>query len=221
MADTSAHSNNNQKVRQGHKLVWLTLIIIAIPCVLIGYVLLTSMEEQNSPVTGNRFSDTDISPSITNTAITNLDASLQSIPNVESATVNLKSATLRIHLNMVDTASEQDMRDAIEQAYSIVNSTLPVETYFTNTDDGKMYDLEIDAYNYLVDDSHPASEQIIVQMTKTGASGKVVDVLTTPKDPQLVSEIKRETTQTIQDDSDQQESEDSGDYYYEDEETGW
>ena len=36
-----------------------------------------------------------------------------------------------------------------------MSNHLPIETYFTNTAEGKNYDLEIDSYNYLVDDTHP------------------------------------------------------------------
>jgi NADH:ubiquinone oxidoreductase subunit 5 (subunit L)/multisubunit Na+/H+ antiporter MnhA subunit len=200
------NSKRKEKVKQGHKLVWLTLIIIAIPCIIVGYVLLTSMEEQNAPVAGNRFTGNDISPQITNTAVSELESEMLSIEGVESASANLLSATLRVHLNMVDDASEELVNSAIEQAYEIVNTTLPIETYFTNTDDGKMYDLEIDAYNYIVDADHPAEQQIYIVLTKTGAGNKVVDVMTTAKDPELVSEIKRETT--TEEDASQEESED-------------
>jgi hypothetical protein len=164
------------------------------------------MEEQNAPVAGNRFTGNDISPQITNTAVSELESEMLSIEGVESASANLLSATLRVHLNMVDDASEELVNSAIEQAYEIVNTTLPIETYFTNTDDGKMYDLEIDAYNYIVDADHPAEQQIYIVLTKTGAGNKVVDVMTTAKDPELVSEIKRETT--TEEDASQEESED-------------
>ena len=55
-----------------------------------------------------------------------------------------------------------------------------------------MYDLEIDVYNYIVDDSHPAEGQIYIKTTKTGAAtDRVTDVMTTAKDPELVAQIKR------------------------------
>jgi NADH:ubiquinone oxidoreductase subunit 5 (subunit L)/multisubunit Na+/H+ antiporter MnhA subunit len=198
------NSRRKEKVKQGHKLVWLTLIIIAIPCVIVGYVLLTSMEEQNSPVAGSRFNGNDISPQITNTAVSELESEMLTIEGVESASANLLSATLRVHLNMVDDASQDLINQAVEQAYEIVNTTLPIETYFTNTDDGKMYDLEIDAYNFIVDDDHPADQQVYIVLTKTGAGNKVVDIMTTPKDAELVNEIKRET---VTEDDSQEESE--------------
>ena len=67
-----------------------------------------------------------------------------------------------------------------------------IDQYFTNREDAKMYDLEIDVYNYIVDDSHPAEGQIYIKTTKTGAAtDRVTDVMTTAKDPELVAQIKR------------------------------
>ena len=44
----------------------------------------------------------------------------------------------------------------VDSAYNIVNDQLPIDTYFTNKDGSKMYDLEIDSYNYLIDDTRTA-----------------------------------------------------------------
>ena len=38
-----------QKVKQGHKLVWLTLIIILIPVAIVGYVLMLSLIHISEP----------------------------------------------------------------------------------------------------------------------------------------------------------------------------
>ena len=179
--------------KQGHKLVWFTLIIIAIPFVIVAYVLLTSMGGQDEPVVGNRFNGGDLDPAITNEAMTSIQEQVAAIGGVEEATVNLKSATLRVHLNMDDSYNQDQIQAASDQAYQIVASVLPIEQYFTNREDAKMYDLEIDVYNYIVDESHPAQGQIYIMTSKTGASGdKITDVMTSPKDPDLVNQIKRQ-----------------------------
>ena len=114
------------------------------------------------------------------------------IGGVEEVTINLKSATLRVHLNMDDSYTQDQIQAASDQAYEIVAATLPIDQYFTNREDAKMYDLEIDVYNYIVDDSHPAEGQIYIKTTKTGAAtDRVTDVMTTAKDPELVAQIKR------------------------------
>ena len=182
----------NTESKQGHKLVWFTLIIIAIPVVIVAYVLLTSMGGQGEPVVGNRFNGKDLNPSITEEAMNSIQEQVSGIGGVEEATINLKSATLRVHLNMDDSYTQDQIQAASDQAYEIVAATLPIDQYFTNREDAKMYDLEIDVYNYIVDDSHPAEGQIYIKTTKTGAAtDRVTDVMTTAKDPELVAQIKR------------------------------
>lgn len=182
----------NTESKQGHKLVWFTLIIIAIPVVIVAYVLLTSMGGQGEPVVGNRFNGEDLNPSITEEAMNSIQEQASGIGGVEEVTINLKSATLRVHLNMDDSYTQDQIQAASDQAYEIVAATLPIDQYFTNREDAKMYDLEIDVYNYIVDDSHLAEGQIYIKTTKTGAAtDRVTDVMTTAKDPELVAQIKR------------------------------
>lgn len=182
----------NTESKQGHKLVWFTLIIIAIPVVIVAYVLLTSMGGQGEPVVGNRFNGEDLNPSITEEAMNSIQEQASGIGGVEEVTINLKSATLRVHLNMDDSYTQDQIQAASDQAYEIVAATLPIDQYFTNREDAKMYDLEIDTYNYIVDDSHPTEGQIYIKTTKTGAAtDRVTDVMTTAKDPELVAQIKR------------------------------
>ena len=149
-----------QKVKQGHKLVWFTLLIILIPVAIVGYMLLTSMEGSGKPVEGNRFSSNDLNPRIQESVMNTLSNELMSIEGVESATVD--------------------------------NSVLSIDTYFTNTEGSKNYDLEIDAYNFQVDDSHPQDSQIYIKITKTGAGTKVVDNLTKARNQELTDSIRRE-----------------------------
>lgn len=192
----SVRRPKKQKVKQGHKLVWLTLVIILIPALIIGYVLLVSARESDQPVEGSRFSQNDLNPAIQDSQIQTIQGELMSIAGVETATINLKSATLRVHLNMQDSASVEQLQNAVDQAYDIVNMYLPIETYFTNTADGKSYDLEIDAYNYLVDDTHPQEGWLFVKLTKTGAGPRTFDNLTAPKNAQLAEDVRYSATST-------------------------
>ena len=200
---------SNKPTGQGHKLVWFTVIIILIPVVIVGYVLLTSVGGQNHPVVGNRFSKTDLNPAITDNSISSLESSLASIDNVEKASVNLLSATLRVHIDLVDSATDEVASQALDAAYNVINDQLPIDTYFTNKDDSKMYDLEIDAYNYLIDDTHTTDGWTYLKLTKTGASkGSVTDNMTTAKDPELSSELKAASDQIQQNIANAQSEED-------------
>lgn len=190
---------SNKPTGQGHKLVWFTVIIIMIPVVIVGYVLLTSLGGQNRPVEGSRFSKTDLDPAITKDNISSLESALGNIDNVEKVSVNLLSATLRVHIDLVDSATDDVASAALDSAYNIVNEQLPIDTYFTNKDSSKMYDLEIDSYNYLIDDTHTADGWTYLKLSKTGASdGPVTDNMTTAKDPDLSNQLKAASEQIQQ-----------------------
>ena len=125
---------SNKPTGQGHKLVWFTVIIIMIPVVIVGYVLLASLGGQNRPVEGSRFSKKDLDPAITDDNISTLESALSNIENVEKVSVNLLSATLRVHIDLIDSATDDVASAAINSAYSVINEQLPIDTYFTNKD---------------------------------------------------------------------------------------
>ena len=178
---------SNKPTGQGHKLVWFTVIIIMIPVVIVGYVLLTSLGGQNRPVEGSRFSKADLDPAITKDNISSLESALGNIDNVEKVSVNLLSATLRVHIDLVDSATDDVASAALDSAYNIVNEQLPIDTYFTNKDSSK------------IDDTHTADGWTYLKLTKTGASdGPVTDNMTTAKDPELSNQLKAASEQIQQ-----------------------
>ncbi len=180
----------NTKRKQGHKLVWLTLLIIAIPCAFVGYVIATSAVGQDKPVEGNRFSSKDLNPEITSDNINAVQSAVASIDGVQNVEVTLKSATLRVTMDMADDASQDVIQAAADQGYDAVVNILPAETYFTNTEDGKNYDLEVGAYNYIPDDTN-ADGYVYIKITKTGNGNRTSDVETTPKNQDVVNAITR------------------------------
>ena len=200
---------SNKPTGQGHKLVWFTVIIIMIPVVIVGYVLLASLGGQNRPVEGSRFSKKDLDPAITDDNISTLESALSNIENVEKVSVNLLSATLRVHIDLIDSATDDVASAAINSAYSVINEQLPIDTYFTNKDASKMYDLEIDSYNYLIDDTHTADGWTYLKLTKTGASdGPVTDNMTVAKDAELSNQLKAASDQIQQNIANAQNSDD-------------
>ena len=200
---------SNKPTGQGHKLGWFTVIIIMIPVVIVGYVLLASLGGQNRPVEGSRFSKKDLDPAITDDNISTLESALSNIENVEKVSVNLLSATLRVHIDLIDSATDDVASAAINSAYSVINEQLPIDTYFTNKDGSKMYDLEIDSYNYLIDDTHTADGWTYLKLTKTGASdGPVTDNMTVAKDAELSNQLKAASDQIQQNIANAQNSDD-------------
>ena len=109
-----------------------------------------------------------------------------------------------------DNISTDDVASAaINSAYSVINEQLPIDTYFTNKDGSKMYDLEIDSYNYLIDDTHTADGWTYLKLTKTGASdGPVTDNMTVAKDAELSNQLKAASDQIQQNIANAQNSDD-------------
>ena len=180
--------------KQSHILVWIAAAVILIPTILVGVVVMTSTENSGTPVVGSRFSETDLNPAITDDQITQIEAAMKELDYAESVEVNLKSATLRINIDLddiVDEVDEELVEKLASQAYDKVDAILPVETYFTQQSDAKMYDLSINVYNYSsFDEEHTEDDWIYVCLTKTTASEKsVVDVLSVPRDEETAEAV--------------------------------
>ncbi len=180
--------------KQSHILVWIAAAVILIPTILVGVVVMTSTENSGTPVVGSRFSETDLNPAITDDQITQIEAAMKELDYAESVEVNLKSATLRINIDLddiVDEVDEELVKKLASQAYDKVDAILPVETYFTQQSDAKMYDLSINVYNYSsFDEEHTEDHWIYVSLTKTSASEKsVVDVLSVPRDEETAEAV--------------------------------
>ena len=180
--------------KQSHILVWIAAAVILIPTILVGVVVMTSTENSGTPVVGSRFSETDLNPAITDDQITQIEAAMKELDYAESVEVNLKSATLRINIDLddiVDEVDEELVKKLASQAYDKVDAILPVETYFTQQSDAKMYDLSINVYNYSsFDEEHTEDHCIYVCLTKTSASEKsVVDVLSVPRDEETAEAV--------------------------------
>lgn len=140
--------------------------------VVLAYILISSIEKTGEPVIGNRFDD-ELDPAITSEQVTKVKE-LLNFEQVENVEVNLKAATLRITMNVKDDTSEESIKNILNESYNKVNETLPVETYFTNKENVKMYDLEIHVYNVIPDETTTIS-QIHYVRTKTGGAETYTD----------------------------------------------
>lgn len=164
--------------------LWLGILILFIPCVILAAVLWNSLEDPTQPVEGNRFVD-ELNPAITDEQLDSIAAAMEKYEYLESVEVNCISATVRVLLNTTDDISEGDLNWMINDAYTTIDSILPISTYFTNTDTTKMYDLEIHTYNVVSKEN-----QIYYVLTKTGgAETYIIDVLSSPKNQSISDSI--------------------------------
>ena len=149
------------------------LVLIAIPCLILGWILISASLDTGTPILGDRFQG-DLDPAITSEQISQIETQVASEGSVDSVTVELATATLRIYVDAADSLSEEEATALSQTVYQDVISVLPESTYFTSTSSKKMYDLEVHVYNdlslagtdgymYVIRTKNAAMEQAEVQ----------------------------------------------------------
>lgn len=171
------------------KIILIGGIIILVPILIFGWILISASLSTGKPIFGNRY-DGDLDPAITSAEIKTIETSIEGLSGVESASVNLISATLRITVDVEDSANEEVIRTKLDEIYNAVTSTLAVETYFTSTSTMRMYDLEINIHNLPTSES--ASDSfVLVGRVKNAMMAEYVDqLLSEPNDAELAQELR-------------------------------
>jgi hypothetical protein len=127
---------------------WISLVLLLIPVAYFGWLLYKASEQTTTPIVGTRITDeiTDVAGS---EQLTQIKSQAFALEGVEGADVDLIVETLRIKLNVDNNYTAEQMTALNESVYQIVDSILPVDTYFTQHDGYKQYDLEIYSYTDL------------------------------------------------------------------------
>lgn len=160
----------------------ISAVVILVPLLLLGYIYLGAKESSGKPTTGDRFSES-LEPSITDEQINQITTALQG-DGVDNIQVTLKSATLRVLVDLNDTVNNDTVNEVISSTYNKIAEILPIKTYFTNKENGsKMYDLDIHVYNFIPTDGQIENTWIYKERIKNSASKEMVtDTLSSPKD---------------------------------------
>lgn len=184
-------SKKKKTGKRSNVLYWITGIVIIIPLILLIYIYVGAKESSGHPTVGSRFKDS-LNPAITSQELDNVKSSLK-FKDVDKIEVNLISATLRINIDTKDNVNTDTVKSIMNEAYDAVNKVLPIDKYFTNNKDDKMYDLEVHVYNFIPDDKHPADDQIYMVKTKTAAAKKPnVSIPSSPKNKSIADKLLKE-----------------------------
>lgn len=188
-------SPENKKVKQQPNwILRITLLVIAVPLIILAVILLTSIDKSGKPVVGSRF-DKHLDPAITDKQLDEVEKAL-SYENIDKVELNLKSATLRITIDMSDDANQEVVSNMVDDAYEKVIAILPVDPYFTNqlTEDStiKMYDLEINVYNYIPDENNREGWQKCVLHKNATEEEVGKDWLSTARNEEVAQEVKNQ-----------------------------
>ncbi|MBR3151923.1 MAG: hypothetical protein IKF18_05295 [Erysipelotrichaceae bacterium] len=190
-------TTKKKKLSKAAIVLILGLLIIMIPLGVFGGVLLHSWITNNKPVVGDRFVN-DLEPAITNENMTAIETKIKSISGVEKAEVIMTTAQMRVNIDTADNLSQEQIENISQQAYQVVNSVTPVGTYFTSTNEKKMYDLAINTYNYIKEDDE---SMIYVLLTKNSKMERAeTQVVSKPVNEELAYELTHvgETPETTE-----------------------
>lgn len=183
--DKMAKSKNKskqvkQKNTKSNILYIVAAIVILVPLLMLGYIYFSTKENKGKPTVGSRF-DNSLVEKIKQEQIDQVKSSLK-YDKAENVEVNLTSATLRITIDLQDTCGKSDVDSVLKDAYKKTTEILPVETYFTNRDEVKMYDLDIHVYNFIPKDDASTKGWVYKETVKNASSKKAVtDTLSSPR----------------------------------------
>lgn len=161
-----------QKNTKSNILYIVATVVILIPLLMLGYIYFSTKENKGKPTVGNRF-DNALVGKIEQNQIDQVKSSLK-YDKAENVEINLTSATLRITIDLQDTCGKSDVDSVLNDAYKKTTQILPVETYFTNKDDVKMYDLDIHVYNFIPKDDDSTDGWVYKEKIKNASSKKAV-----------------------------------------------
>ena len=173
------------------------LIIIAIPVLIFLGILGISALNTGSPRNGSRF-DGDLDPAITQEHVSELKSEIEALGNIDSVEVICSEGQLKIYIDTNDSLSEAQVDSILTNAYTKVNSKLPITTYFTSSSNKKMYDLQINVYTSPeasdIGSANPRQYKLLHK--NSYEETYEIDNLAQPKDPTLAAELEGLTPTT-------------------------
>ncbi len=177
-----------RKTNKANIVLIVGLIIIAIPLLIVGWVIISATLDTGTPILGDRY-ENDLDPAITKSDITNIENSVKGLSGVEKVNVELATATLRVYVDVEDGYTADMATSKASEAFNSVLGVLDLGTYFSQTETKKMYDLEIHVFN--LDKNRDSDDFVYVIMTKTsGMETASTQLVSEPIDPELAQQLR-------------------------------
>lgn len=178
--------------KKSHKRDWsfyaiiISLIVIAIPVSVLGYLSISAAMGKGAPIFGNRFTN-DHDPQITEEHVTTIHENVSKLEGVLEAKVELKSATMRVYLLVDESSKEETITKLLTVAYEAVIDVLDVDTYFSTLGIQKQYDLEIHGFNMATVNEETQSAYVYGLLNKNANMLEPkTQMLTTPQSQEIV-----------------------------------
>lgn len=180
----------SKKNDRSTKILIVGCVLIAIPFLILGWILISASMNTGKPINGDRFMN-DLDPAIKKEQISEVESKIKSEASVESVKVELVTATLRVYVDAENSITEEAATALAKKAYDDVASVLTMNTYFTSSNGKKMYDLEIHVYNSLDKAGSDSYVYVIESKSSTMAESKIQTV-SKPLDAELAQQLRDE-----------------------------
>ena len=185
-----AVKHKNKKMDRSTLVLIIGLVIIAIPCLILGWILISASLETGTPINGDRFKG-DLDPAITKDQLKQIEETVKTEDKAEEVTVELATATLRVYVDAADSITEEEAKALAQTVYSDVTAVCDETTYFTAASPKKMYDLEVHVYNSLEAAGKPEYVYVIQSKNSTMETSQV-QVVSKPLDAELAQQLRDE-----------------------------
>ena len=188
MSSKEKKVKKKKTVRKADIILIVGLIIIALPFCVLGWFLISAQLASGKPNLGDRYAN-DLDPSITSSEQKDIEKDVKNIDGVEDVNVELTTATLRVYVDISDSAVETDAVSIANQTYDKVVNVLSPSIYFSQHDNMKMYDLSIGLYNHI-----GGEDMIYVILTKNSTMDvPSIQTVSQALDEDLAQKLRGET----------------------------
>lgn len=192
MANNEVKRPVKKKIKKSGKgwavVFWICLALIVVPFGVLGWILISSSMDSSSPVIGSRY-DGDLDPAITKAQMTEIQETVSGIEGVESADVEMATATLRVYADINDDANSDTASAKADEVYNAVAGILDPAVYFTQADGKKMYDLEIHVYNHL-EETDAETYVYVIKNKSSSMSEPKTQLVSEPLDAELAQSLR-------------------------------
>ncbi|MCI7221933.1 MAG: hypothetical protein PUF67_03695 [Firmicutes bacterium] len=188
MSSKEKKVKKKKTVRKADIILIVGLIIIALPFCVLGWFLISAQLASGKPNLGDRYAN-DLDPSITSSEQKDIEKDVKNIDGVEDVNVELTTATLRVYVDISDSAVETDAVSIANQTYDKVVNVLSPSIYFSQHDNMKMYDLEIHVYN-LDKDRENENFVYVIKLKNSNMDESTIQTVSKAKDEALAQQLR-------------------------------
>lgn len=175
----------NQIIKSKKTAIILSVVLLT-PVLIFAGILIRDTLQKGTPVIGSRF-DNELEHKITNDQLKEIDEAIaeEMILNKE---VVLKAGTVRVYIEVSSELSKDVIKELGERVYTKIDGITPIDTYFTNTENNKQYDLEINIHNDVED--YDSDDFVYLQVMRNGGMTETTYVfLSEAKNPEWKEEV--------------------------------